>query len=83
MDNFDLSTIFSTYFSGSFLIHFFIKAFCIVSTVVFLIYTIVIHKQIEEINNTITNKKQGILVFVSFIQIFVVLCLVIFALFYL
>jgi len=83
MDNFNLTSFISTYLSGSFLIRFFYKAFCIVSTAVFFIYTVVIHKQIEEINSTITNKKQSILVFISFIQIFVVLCLVLFALFYL
>lgn len=83
MDNSSLSVFMSTYLSGPFLIRFFYKAFSIVSTVVFLVYTIVIHKQIEEVTNTIANKKHSILVFVSFIQIFVVLCLVIFALFYL
>ncbi|PIY71685.1 hypothetical protein COY87_04880 [Candidatus Roizmanbacteria bacterium CG_4_10_14_0_8_um_filter_33_9] len=83
MDNVNLTTILSTYFSGAYLIHFFNKAFSITSTMVFLVYVIVIHKQIEEVTKTIANKKQSILVFISFTQIFVVLCLVLFALFYL
>lgn len=83
MDNFDFSTFLATYFSGPFLLAFFVKAFGIVSSIIFLVYTIVIHKQIEEINKTVTNTKQSILVFISFMQIFIVLCLVLFALFFL
>ena len=78
MENFDSGTILQ-YFSAASLGAMFIKAFSIVFSLVFLIYTVVTFKQTQEITRTITNRRNRFILTISGLQILVGLVLLVFA----
>jgi len=63
------------------LVHFFFKAFALLFSFMFLIYSIVVYKQTQVMIKTIESSRSGFIIFVSFIQIIIGIALVILALF--
>ena len=78
--NIDPNTI-GNIFAISNLENFFIKAFAIVLSFVYLLYSVVITRQVGVMNRTLRTPLGTFLTFVSFIQILVAIGLVLYAVF--
>ena len=55
--------------SGLDIISWFLKAFAILLSFMFLLYAFIVYRQTEVMNKTITRKSGPLLLFISFIQI--------------
>ncbi len=58
-------------------IAFFVKAFAILFSILFLLYAIVITRQTQEMNQTITTKNAGILYVISALHIVLAIVLIV------
>lgn len=72
-------TGFNNFFSTPSLFHFFVKAFGIVFSLLFFIYTVVTYKQTQEISRTVRNARNKFILFISLLQIIGALILLAFA----
>ena len=61
--------------------NFFIKAFAVVLSFIYLLYAIVITRQVGVMNRTLRTPLGGLLTFISFLQVIIALGLVIYAVF--
>jgi|GEM_PF-2382959 len=78
MPNLDPAAIIA-FFAGSSPLYLFFKLGGIVFSLVFLIYTVIIHKQVQEITHTITNSRNSLFILISFCQVLFVLGFLLFA----
>lgn len=59
------------------LLFLFLKAFAVLFSVLYLVYSIVITRQTQVMNKTFTTKSSGILLFISFLQIIFAIILIV------
>lgn len=64
------------------LISLFFKAFAVLLSILYLLYTIIAHRQTRLMTHTLETKSQGFILLVSTIQIFAALALVALAFFF-
>jgi len=79
MDNIISTDFITKFFSGSSLTAFFIKAFSIVFSLLFITYAVVTYKQVQEMVRTLKNARNSKIIFITFIQIIIGLLLLLFA----
>ncbi len=63
------------------IIEIFIKVSAIIFSFLYLFYALVIYKQTQILNDTLTVEKNSLITFISFIQVFIGIGLVLFAIF--
>jgi len=60
---------FNQFFSNQTLLGFFLKSFALVFAVIYLLYAVIIYKQTQVMNKTLTTSGNKLIVFISFLQI--------------
>lgn len=65
--------------SGTQLVTLFFKAFAVVFSAMFLIYAIVLTRQIRELNNALTDTAGNVIVFITSLEIIFALVLIVLA----
>ena len=65
------------FFQPSNLFNFFFKAFAITLSLLYLIYTIVIFRQVQIMTRTLITRGNGVIILISFIQILLAVLLII------
>ena len=58
------------------LLYLFLKAFAVLFSVSYLVYAVIITRQTQIMNKTLTTKSSGILLFISFLQIIFAIILI-------
>jgi len=61
------------------LLSFFIKAFALVFSIIFLLFTVVVYKQTQTMNKTLSTSVGGVIVSISFLQMLIALIIVLLA----
>jgi len=64
------------------MLSFFIKSFSIVFCLLLFVYAIVMYRQVVEISKAVINDRNKFILFISFIQMYIALGLLIFAIFF-
>ena len=67
------------YLSGLSLTTFFIKAFSIVFALLLTVYGVVTYKQVQEMVRTVRNPRNPKIIFITFMQIIIGMCLLLYA----
>lgn len=72
---------FSQLLSNQNVLSFFFKAFSWVFSVIYLLFTLVIYKQTQTMNKTLTTHWGNLIVFISFLQIILALIIILLVIF--
>ena len=72
---FDIVPIFEN-ITGEDIINWFFKAFAILLSVIYLLYALIVYRQTQIMNRTVTRRSGPLLLFVSLLQIFFALGLI-------
>jgi hypothetical protein len=67
------------FFNTTNLVAFFFKSFAIIFSFLYLVYAIVVLKQTQVMNTTLTVGRNGLISFISFLQVLIGLLLVVLA----
>lgn len=68
------------FISNQNLVNFFVKAFAIVFSIIYILFSVVIFKQTQVMSKTVQTSSGSSIILISFIQIFIGIGLLIFAL---
>ncbi|PIS15502.1 hypothetical protein COT62_03295 [Candidatus Roizmanbacteria bacterium CG09_land_8_20_14_0_10_41_9] len=77
----DIDTLGDFFNNSSLVIHFFVKSFSIVFSLLYFFYSFVVMKQTQVLNATLEVKKNTIISFISLIQVIFTVALVLYAIF--
>ena len=78
----DINTVMDFFNNSSAVVHFFVKSFSIVFSLLYFFYSFVVLKQTQVLNTTLEVKKSTIIALISSLQVIFAVVLVLFAIFF-